>query len=85
MVVGEAKPVGRGELGEIRIRIVVEPVLGALESGLKKAPISEPGGAAMSSDLIGMDGENVYESKPTGFDHLASSRMALRYFFAPSA
>ena len=39
----------------------------------------------MSFDLVRMDGENMYESKPTGFDHLASSRMALRYFFAPSA
>lgn len=39
----------------------------------------------MSLDLIRVDGKNVYESKPTGFGHLASSRMALRYALAPSA
>jgi hypothetical protein len=32
----------------------------------------------MGFDLIRMNGENMYESKPTRFGHLASSRMALR-------
>ena len=32
MVVGKAKPVCRGERGEIRIRLVMDPVSGAFES-----------------------------------------------------
>jgi hypothetical protein len=78
VVVGEAKAIGRGERGKIFVRTVVESVLWALECRFEETPISKSEGAAMGFDLIRVDGENVYESKPTGFNHLASSRMALR-------
>ena len=78
MVVGEAESIGRGEGGKIRVRVVVEPVSGTFDGRLQETPIPESKGPTVSLDLIRMDGEDVYESKPTGFDHLASSRMALR-------
>jgi len=78
MVVGEAESIGCGEGGKIRVRIVVEPVSRTFEGRLQETPIPESKGPTVSLDLIRMDGEDVYERKPTGFDHLASSRMALR-------
>ncbi len=85
MVLGEAKTIGCSKGGKVCVRVVVEPVLRALNGRFQEAPVSESEGAAVNSDLIRMDGENVYESEPPGFDHLASSRMALRYRLAPSA
>ena len=38
----------------------------------------------MSLDLTGVERENMNGSEPAWFDHLASSRIALRYRLAPS-
>lgn len=56
----------------------MESVAGAVEGRLQEPPVPKPEGAAMGLGLIGVDGDNVYDSEPTRFDHLASSRMALR-------
>jgi len=78
MVLGEAKTIGCCKGGKICVRTVVETISRAFDGRLQETPVSESEGTAVSFDLIRMDCENVYESEPPGFDHLASSRMALR-------
>ena len=78
MVVGETKAIGCGERSEVWVRTVVELVLATLQCRFEETPIPETDRAAVCFDLIRMDGENMDESKPTRFGHLASSRMALR-------
>ncbi len=56
----------------------MEAVSRTVEGRLQEAPVPESEGTAVSLDLIGVDGKDVNESEPTGFDHFASSRMALR-------
>ena len=63
----------------------MKPVSRAFDGRLQETSVSESEGAAVSFDLIRMDGKDVYESEPPGFNHLASSRMALRKRLAPSA
>ncbi len=78
VVVREAKTIGCSKGGEVRVRVVVEPVTRTFDGRLQETPVSKSEGATVSFDLIRMDGEDVYESEPPAFDHLASSRMALR-------
>ncbi len=56
----------------------MELLLWTLKCRFKETSIPKSGRAAVCLDLIRVDGENMYESKPTRFSHLASSRMALR-------
>jgi hypothetical protein len=78
VVLGKAKTICCSKGGQIRVRAVVEPVSRTFDSRLQKTPVSESKGPAVSFDLIRMDCEDVYESEPAGFVHLASSRMAFR-------
>jgi hypothetical protein len=78
MVVGETESIGCSKGRKIRVRVVVKPVSRTFDGRLQETPVPESKGPAVSLDLIRMDGEDVYESEPTGFDHFASSRMALR-------
>jgi hypothetical protein len=78
MVVGEPKAISRSERSEVWVRTVVELILGTLQCRFEEPPIPKAGRAAVCLDLIRVNGENMYESKPTRFNHLASSRMALR-------
>ena len=78
MVVGETESIGCSQGGKVCVRVVVEPVSRTFDGRLQETPVPQSKGPAVSLDLIRMDGEDVYESEPTGFDHLASSRIALR-------
>ena len=60
-------------------------VSGTFKGGFQEAPLPKAAGSAVSSDLIGVDRQNVDRIKPAGLGHFANSRMALRYRLAPSA
>lgn len=85
VVLGDAEAVCRGQRREIGLGIVTKSISGALEGGLQESAIPKAVGSAMSLNLVRMDGENMRDNEPTRFGHLASSRIALRYFLAPSA
>ena len=78
VVIGKTEAIGSSERGKIGIWVVMIPVEGSFEGRFQETTVAESERAPVCLDLIGVDGEDVDNSKPTRFDHLASSRMALR-------
>lgn len=85
VVPGDPKAVCRSQRGKVSAGLEVVAVSGTFEGGFQEAPVPKAEGSAMSLDLIGVDRQNVDRIKPAWLGHFASSRMALRYRFAPSA
>ncbi len=85
MVLRKPVPVGCCQSEQIRSRIVLKPVSGPFQSRLEKITIPKSERTAVGLDLVGVDRKDVGGRQPDGLAHLASSRIAFRYFFAPSA
>ena len=78
VVACDAKAVSCSEGWKVCVRLVAEPIAGALQGRLKQSAVTKPNSASVGSDLIRMDGKDVEEREPARLVHLASSRMALR-------
>ena len=78
VVIGKTEAICSSESGKIRIWVVMIAVEGSFEGRFQETTVAESERAPVSLDLIGVDRQDVYDGKPARFDHLASSRMALR-------
>jgi len=85
MVVRQGESIGGREGAKIGVGFVNETVARAVHRRLKEARISQAIRSAVGVDLVGVDGQDHGSAEPAGFVHLASSRMAFLYSFAPSA
>ena len=90
MVARESESVRSCERREVRLGLVAKQVARAFQRRVQQSPISNSERAAVGLDLIRVYAEHVDRGDPAWFGrswfrHLASSRIALRYFLAPSA
>lgn len=89
VVPGDSEPVRSRQRGEIGRGVVVPPVSRPFEGRLQEPLVSDARGASMLADLFGMDSLRDRTPNPPRLNsllvHLASSRMAFRYWRAPSA
>ena len=85
VVLGNAEAVGCSQRRKLGFALVMESISGALKGRLQEPTVPKTEGSAVSLNLIRVDRENMGNNEPTRFGHLASSRIALRYFLAPSA
>ena len=85
VVLGNAEAVCGSQRRKLGFGLVMESTSGALKGRRQEPTIPKTEGSAVSLNLIRVDRENVGNNEPPRLGHLASSRIALRYFLAPSA
>lgn len=85
MISGDAESVRGSENGEVALTIVLKAIAWSLEGRLKEPPVTHTRSTSVPRDLICLNRQDHANREPARLRHFASSRMALRYFFAPSS
>lgn len=85
VVPGDSEAIRRGQRHQIRLGLVMKLVTRPIECRLQQAHVAHTRSPAVVSNLIDVDREDDVCGKPTRLIHFASSRIAFRYFLAPSS